>query len=57
MPSSTFAFAGKISNAKTVQELLTLQTQFTQDRVQAFVAHTQEFYRLFEDAMQKMQRG
>ncbi len=54
---SAFAFAGKISNAQSVQEILTLQTQFTQDRMQAFVAHTREFYSLLGDVIQKTQRG
>ena len=38
---SVFTFAGKVSNAKTPQEVLTLQTQFAQDRMQAFTAQTQ----------------
>ena len=32
---SVFAFAGKISNAQTLQDILTLQTQFAQDQMQA----------------------
>jgi len=51
---STFAYAGKISGAKTIQEIMALQTQFTQDRLQAFVTHTQEFYRLLEQTLRKM---
>ena len=43
---STLAFAGKISNAKTFQEILTLQTQYVQDRMQAFVAQTQQLFSL-----------
>jgi phasin family protein len=52
-----FAYAGKISSAKTVQELLALQTQFTQERMTAFVAHTREFYSLLDEVVRKMQRG
>ncbi len=52
-----FAFAGKISNAKSVQEVLALQTQFTQDRMQAYVTHTREIYGLIEDVLRGMQRG
>jgi hypothetical protein len=54
---STFTFAGKISSAKTIQEIMALQTQFTQERLQAFVLHTQEFYGLLEETMKKIQRG
>ena len=32
---SVFTFAGKISKAQTFQDILTLQTQFAQDRMQA----------------------
>ena len=41
---SAFTFAGKISNARTLQDIVTLQTQFAQDRMQAFVTQTQELY-------------
>ena len=33
---SACAFASKVSNAKTPQEILTLQTRFVQNRMQAF---------------------
>ena len=39
---SACAFAGKVCNAKTPQEILTLQTRFAQDWMQAFVKNTQE---------------
>jgi hypothetical protein len=35
-------FAGKVCNAKTAQEILTLQTRFVQDRMQAFVKQAPE---------------
>jgi len=54
---SVFMFAGKISNAQTFQDVSTLQTQFVQDRIQAFVTQTQEFQQLIGEAFQKLQRG
>ena len=52
-----FTFAGKITNARTPQEIVTLQTQFAQDQMQAFAAQTQELHRLIGEALQKLQRG
>jgi len=49
--------AGKISNAQTFQDIVTLQTQFAQDRMQAFTTQTQELYKLIEETVQKLQRG
>ena len=43
-----FTFAGKISNAQTLQEIVTLQTQFAQDRMQAFVTQTQQLFSVIE---------
>ncbi len=54
---SVFTFAGKISNARTPQEILTLQTQFAQARLQAFVTHTQQLYSVTRETFQKPQRG
>ena len=54
---SAFTFACKISNAKTLQDVLTLQTQFAQDRMQAFAAQTQELQRLMGETLQKLQRA
>ena len=34
---SAFTYAGKICNALTVRDIVMLQTQFAQDRMQAFV--------------------
>ena len=53
---SVFTFAGKISNAQTPQDIATLQMQFAQDRMQAFVTQTEEFQRLIEDALQRSAR-
>ena len=54
---SAFTFAGKVSKASTFQELLTLQTQFAQNRMQVFTTHTQELLKLIGGAFQKLQRG
>ena len=54
---SVFTFAGKISNALTPQDIVTLQTQFAQDQMQAFAAQTQELQRLMGETLQKLQRG
>ena len=48
---SVFTFAGKISNARTPQDIVTLQTQ------QAFVTQTQQLYKLIGETVQKLQRG
>ena len=39
---SAFTLAGKMAHAKTPQEAFTVQTQFAQDRMQAFVSQTQD---------------
>jgi len=54
---SALTFAGKICNAKTPQEILTLRAQFAQDRVQTFVMQTQELYNLIGKTFQKLERG
>ena len=37
--------------------LVTLQTQFAQDQMQAFAAQTQELHKLIGEALQKLPRG
>ena len=54
---SVFTFAGKISNALTPQDIVTLETQFAQDRMQAFVTQTQQLFSVIEEAIQKSERG
>ena len=54
---SVFTFAGKISNAQTPQDIATLQMQFAQDRMRAFVTQTEEFQRLIGETLQKLPRG
>jgi len=53
---SALTFAGKVCNAKTPQEILTLRAQFAQDRVQTFVLQTQELYNFIGETLQKLQR-
>jgi hypothetical protein len=43
---SVFTFAGKISSAQSFQDVSTLQMQFVQERIQAFVTQTQELQQL-----------
>jgi len=54
---SVFTFAGKISNVRTPQDIVTLQTQFAQDRMQAFVTQTQQLFSVIEEAIRKSERG
>ena len=39
------------------QDIVTLQTQFAQDRMQAFVTQTQQLFSVIEEAIQKSERG
>ena len=54
---SALTFAGKVCNAKTPQEILTLRAQFAQDRMQTFVMQSQELYNSIGETLQKLQRG
>ena len=54
---STLAFAGKISNAKTIQEILALQAQYVQDRMQGFDAQTQQLFSLIREALEQSKSG
>ena len=54
---SVFTFAGKISNALTPQDIVTLQTQFAQDQMQAYATQTQELQKLIGEALQNLQHG
>ena len=54
---SVFAFAGKISNAQTLQDVLMLQTQFLQDQMQAYATQTPELQKLIGEALQNLQHG
>ena len=39
---ATFTFAGNMSKAKTLPDLVNVQTQFAQDRMQALVKYTKD---------------
>jgi len=54
---TVFGLAGKISNAKSPQEILALQTQFTQDLMRALMNQTRELYVLTGEAIQKPRHG
>ena len=54
---AAFTLAGNISNAPTLQDVLTLQTQFAQGRMQTFVTQSQELFSVFEETFQKPEYG
>ena len=54
---AAFTLAGKISNAPSLQDVLTLQTQFAQDRMQTFVTQTQQLFSVFAETFQTSERG
>jgi hypothetical protein len=54
---SVFTFASNISNAQTFHDIVTLQAQFAQDRMQTFTTQRQELYKLIGETDQKLQRG
>lgn len=54
---SAFALADKLAKAQNFPEILTLQTQFAQDRTKAFVTQTQELVKLAGEAFQKSSRS
>ena len=54
---SVFTLVEKIAKAQNFQEALTLQTQFSQDQMQAYATQMQELQKLIGEAIQKLQRG
>jgi hypothetical protein len=50
---SAFTFAGKVCNTPTPQDMVMLQTQFTQERMQAYVAHTQRLFSAMGETLPK----
>ena len=54
---ATFTLASRISSTQNLQEILTLQMQFAQDRMQAFVTQMQQRFSLIEKASQKSESG
>jgi len=54
---SALALVEKIAKAQNFQEIVTLQTRFAQDQMQAYATQTQELQKLIGEALQKLQRG
>ena len=54
---SAFALVDKITKAQNFQEILTLQTRFAQDQMQAYATEMQELQKLMGETLQKLQRG
>ncbi len=54
---SAFALAGKLAKAQHLPEVLTLQTQFAQDRTKAFATQTQELVKLAGEVFQRSARS
>ncbi|MGA8770646.1 MAG: phasin family protein, partial [Rhodomicrobium sp.] len=50
---SAFALAEKIAKAQTLQDILTLQTQFAQEQMQAYAAQTEGLQGLIGNAFRK----
>src|SRR5271157_5995772 len=54
---SGFALVEKIAKAQNLQEIVTLQTRFAQEQMQAYAAQMQELQGLIGETLQKLQRG
>ncbi len=54
---AAFTLAGRISNAPALQDVLMIQTQFAQGRMQTIVTQSQELFSLFEETFQKSENG
>jgi hypothetical protein len=54
---SAFAVVDKIAKAQNFQDILSLQTRFAQEQMQAYATQTQELHRLIGEAAQKSARG
>ena len=50
---SALALVENMTKVQNIQEVLTLQTQFAQDRMQAFTTQTQELQKLIGEALQR----
>ena len=50
-------FVSQISDARTFEDIVMLETRFVQNRMQAFVAQTQQLYGLIGDALQASGHG
>ena len=54
---SAFALIEKMAKAQNLQEVVTLETKFAQEQMQAYAAQTQELQRLIGEALQGSARG
>jgi len=54
---SAFALVEKIAKAQNLQEIVTLQTRFAQEQMQAYATQMQELQGLIGETLQKLQRG
>ncbi len=54
---SAAALVEKIAKTQDTQEILTLQTKFVQEQMEAFVAQTQEIYELIAETLQRSARA
>lgn len=52
---AAFALASDLASAKDIQEILTYQSRFAQQQMQAYAQQAQELGRLVAEAMQNMQ--
>jgi Phasin protein len=50
-----FTLAGELAKAKNMQELLTLQSRYTQTQIQAYALQAQELGRIMTEAVRNMQ--
>jgi hypothetical protein len=54
---SAFTLVQKIGKAQNLQELVTLETKFAQEQMQAYATQTPELQRLIGEALQRSARG
>ena len=54
---SALALVEKIAKAQNFQEIVTLQTRFAQEKMEAYATQMQELQKLIGEALQKLQRG
>ena len=54
---SAFALVQKIAKAQNFQDILTIQTRFDQEQMQAYATQMQELQQLVGEALPKLQRG
>ena len=57
IPNKAFALVEKIAKAQNIQEIVTLQTRFAQEQMQAYATQMHELQGLIGETLQKLQRG